>query len=59
MKIDTEDQRGLLLQLIAAATFPGTAIDTVYALKQAVFNAGIDRPSPANDEDAESSFDVR
>lgn len=39
MTLDTEQQRELLLQLIAQATFPGAAIEVVYDLKKAIAEA--------------------
>ena len=41
MTLDNEDQRRLLLELIAAANIPGKAIDVIYALQQAIRDARI------------------
>lgn len=39
MKVDNEEQRNMLLDLLNAATFQGTAIDKVATLKKAIVNA--------------------
>lgn len=39
MVIDKEEHRKMLLELLSQSTFPGTAIDKVYELKQAVIGA--------------------
>lgn len=45
MKLDTERQRKILLDLIAAASLPGAAIDEVFALKQAIKSAELEPES--------------
>lgn len=39
MKLDSEDQRTMLLELISAASFSGSFLDTVYNLKKAIQDA--------------------
>lgn len=46
MKLDTEQQRQILLQLIDQATFPGSAIEVVMSLKQAVRAAALETDDP-------------
>jgi hypothetical protein len=41
MILDTEDQRQIILQLIAASNIPGAALDTVFTFKAAVMAASI------------------
>lgn len=41
MILDSEKQKSMLLELINAATYPGIAIDDVYALKKAIQEAEI------------------
>lgn len=41
MILDSEDQRKYLLQLIAAATIPGQALDVIYELKRAIEGAPV------------------
>jgi len=39
MQFDNKKQRGIVLQLIEAATFSGKSLDDMYEFKQAVRNA--------------------
>lgn len=41
MILDTEEQRTILLELLAASNFPGKAIDLLYALQQAIKTAEV------------------
>lgn len=41
MILDSEDQRKILLELIAAATIPGKAIDILYELQKAIKEAEV------------------
>ena len=41
MVLDNERQRQLLLQLIAAASIPGSALDTIFQLRQEIAQATI------------------
>jgi len=43
MKVDNEEQRKMLTDLLNATTFQGTAIDEVAALKKAIVEAGIEK----------------
>jgi len=42
MKLDDEDQRTMLLQILGMMTFQGSAIDQIMALKTAIVEAGIE-----------------
>lgn len=44
MKLDSEDQREILLKLIAASTIPGNAIELMHELLMAIKNAEIVKP---------------
>lgn len=48
MTLDSEEQRKILLTLIAAASFPGDVVEVVYELKQAL--AGADIKTDADDK---------
>ncbi len=54
MQFDTEEQRKLIQQLIAASTFPGSVVDQVYKLKVAVDTAKIIgvAPKPSGGKEA-------
>lgn len=54
MILDKEEHREALLQLLAGATVPGSAIDLVYDLKQAIVSA-IVRPRI---EERRAGFDL-
>lgn len=41
MTLDSEQQRHLLLQLLAQATFPGSVVEIVFDLKKALETAAI------------------
>jgi hypothetical protein len=41
MTLDSEDQRKILLELIAASTVPGKAIDILYDLQRAIRSAEV------------------
>lgn len=41
MKLDSEEQREILLKLIAASTIPGNGLELMYALLQAIKTAEI------------------
>jgi hypothetical protein len=43
MQLDTEDQRKLLLDIIESINIPGKMLAPVYALKQAVKDAGVEK----------------
>jgi hypothetical protein len=42
MKLDNEEQRQILLQLIAAASVPGSAVEKVAELKRVIAQAELD-----------------
>lgn len=42
MKLDSEEQRNMLLQLINASQFPGAARKAIYELGVAIETAGIE-----------------
>jgi len=42
MKVDNEEQRKMLVDLLNATTFQGTAIDEVATLKKAIVTAEVD-----------------
>ena len=46
MTLDSEEQKKILLELIAASTVPGKAIDLLYELQQAVRSADIKYVDP-------------
>jgi hypothetical protein len=48
MILDDEKQRGLLLELIRAATFPGEHIEMAVSLKRAIQGATLPAPSQLN-----------
>jgi hypothetical protein len=52
MKLDNEEQRSLLLQLLDMATFPGAARKAVYELGAAIETAGIESEAPRLEEKA-------
>ena len=43
MKLDSEEQRAVLLEILAKTQFMGQSIDVLYQLKQAIVNAGLDK----------------
>lgn len=43
MKLDSEDQREILLKLINAASIPGNAVELIYELLKAVKSAEIEK----------------
>jgi hypothetical protein len=45
MKLDNEQQRAILLQLLHASQFPGSALDEVICLRDALRHAEIKSPS--------------
>jgi hypothetical protein len=45
MTLDKEEHRAILLELIAKAAFPGSAVDQVVELRDAVASADVPPPS--------------
>lgn len=45
MILDTEQQRTIILTIIGQTNFPGQALDSIYALKQAVVGAKVVAPN--------------
>lgn len=45
MKLDNEQQRQFLLELIQQVTFPGNLLDLAYSVKQAVKTADLEGPA--------------
>lgn len=46
MILDNENQRKVLLELIASSAFNGKAIDEIYQLKHAIAKAELSPPAP-------------
>lgn len=42
MTLDNEKQRAMLLEMLAAVQFPGSAVDDVYELKYAIKDAKVE-----------------
>jgi hypothetical protein len=45
MIFDTDQQKQLILEMLKAVQFPGTALDAIYQLKQDVLKADVTSPT--------------